>query len=175
MASAYSKLPPDQKRTKLATNARYSAKNKERLQAYRREYYRKNRERIRAKDGTEEARARKREVRQAYRERTREQYSQYMRDYRAANRDRMDFKQKARRYGVTVDQLREFLDKHDGRCDVCRDELGPNSKDRHLDHCHDRGKLRGLLCRWCNLALGHAKDDIARLEALLAYLRKHQQ
>lgn len=39
-----------------------------------------------------------------------------------------------------------------------------------VDHDHATGKRRGLLCRPCNIALGHAKDDIKRLAGLIEYL-----
>lgn len=39
-----------------------------------------------------------------------------------------------------------------------------------LDHCHKTGKVRGVLCRACNLALGYVDDDPARLRALIDYL-----
>ncbi|MGH9754966.1 MAG: endonuclease domain-containing protein [Blastocatellia bacterium] len=35
-------------------------------------------------------------------------------------------------------------------------------------------KIRGLLCRHCNLALGNMKDDISLLRKAIAYLEKHQ-
>lgn len=42
-----------------------------------------------------------------------------------------------------------------------------------VDHCHDSGAIRGLLCHACNLSIGYAQDDSARLDALAAYLRSH--
>jgi hypothetical protein len=41
-----------------------------------------------------------------------------------------------------------------------------------VDHCHATGKVRGVLCRRHNLALGQVQDSIAELEALIAYLRE---
>jgi hypothetical protein len=39
-----------------------------------------------------------------------------------------------------------------------------------IDHCHESGKIRGLLCKDCNLILGWVKDDIKRLQAMVDYL-----
>jgi hypothetical protein len=55
-----------------------------------------------------------------------------------------------------------------GQCAVC--EVA--TPDLEVDHCHERGRhhVRGLLCHNCNSALGHAKDDVERLRALIDYL-----
>lgn len=53
-------------------------------------------------------------------------------------------------------------------CDVCA--LPVEGKNRHIDHDHSSGRLRGVLCNNCNLALGHVKDSTTVLRALIAYL-----
>jgi hypothetical protein len=61
--------------------------------------------------------------------------------------------------------------KHQGRCAVCSSE----AEDHHglvIDHCHDRGVIRGLLCQGCNLALGAVKDAPDTLRKLADYLEK---
>lgn len=50
-------------------------------------------------------------------------------------------------------------------CEVCGAE-----GDMVIDHNHDTGKVRGRLCRHCNFALGHAKDDVNILRGLANYL-----
>jgi hypothetical protein len=51
-------------------------------------------------------------------------------------------------------------------CDVC----GNRTARMAIDHCHDTGRVRGLLCKDCNLVLGWMNDDPARLRALADYL-----
>ena len=49
---------------------------------------------------------------------------------------------------------------------------GRAGRDRHLhvDHDHETGKIRGLLCHACNIVLGLVKDDPDRLRLLANYL-----
>lgn len=55
-----------------------------------------------------------------------------------------------------------------GKCECC----GRETDKLNLDHDHVTGKIRGWLCRSCNLALGHVKDDVTHLRCLIAYLTK---
>lgn len=70
------------------------------------------------------------------------------------------------RYGLDAMHLEERRLAGDG-CDAC-------SSHEHvgIDHCHNGGGVRGLLCRHCNLALGYTHDDPARLRALAEYLER---
>jgi len=55
----------------------------------------------------------------------------------------------------------------EGRCECCGLE-GETSL--HLDHCHVTGKLRGFICRSCNIAIGFARDQPSRLFAMAAWV-----
>ncbi len=68
-------------------------------------------------------------------------------------------------YGLTVESFAALQKSQADQCAICK-RLGT----LHVDHCHKSGAVRGLLCRECNLALGYAKDDPARLEAAIRYL-----
>src|SRR5688572_4533064 len=68
-------------------------------------------------------------------------------------------------YGLSQDDVDALLESQNGKCMGC----GRNPTD--IDHDHLTGKVRGMLCRSCNLILGHVKDDPIVLEALARYLR----
>lgn len=59
-----------------------------------------------------------------------------------------------------------------GVCHIC----GGVDKDRNLaiDHCHQTGKMRGLLCMGCNTALGRFKDNPDLLRKAAEYIEKHR-
>lgn len=60
--------------------------------------------------------------------------------------------------------------KQNSRCAICGRRFEFAGKP-HLDHCHRTKKVRGLLCSACNKGLGLFRDDVAVLEAAIAYLR----
>ena len=73
------------------------------------------------------------------------------------------------RYGITADQYDVLVKKQKGQCAICKQPCTVNTK-LSVDHNHTTGKVRGLLCHRCNLALGLFKDDVNRLQAALNYL-----
>ena len=83
-----------------------------------------------------------------------------------------DFDRK-RRYGLTPAAFQALLDSQDGRCGVCRTDTPGGRWDAfHVDHDHETGKVRGLLCDACNRALGLAGDSLEGVLRFVEYLRR---
>ena len=60
-----------------------------------------------------------------------------------------------REYGITLEDYDLMLIEQEGKCAVCGSD-DPKGKGRfHVDHDHDTGKVRGLLCHYCNIAEGY--------------------
>lgn len=78
-----------------------------------------------------------------------------------------------RRRGITTAQRDEMLRLQGGMCDVCRVTEPGAPGTWNVDHCHATGEIRGILCRDCNLLLGHAKDSPLILELAAGYLLRH--
>jgi hypothetical protein len=78
-----------------------------------------------------------------------------------------------RRYGITQEQFDAMLEHQGNRCAICRtDTPCPTSgKTWHIDHDHETGRVRGLLCNSCNRGIGQLGDDPDRLESAARYLR----
>lgn len=75
-------------------------------------------------------------------------------------------------YGITTKQHAEMVRSQSGLCAICGAEPGQKLD---VDHNHETGKVRGLLCRTCNLGLGCFKDDIKKLKAAVKYLKSHEK
>ena len=57
-----------------------------------------------------------------------------------------------------------------GGCAICGITVDPTHKQLSVDHCHNSGKVRGLLCTLCNTALGSFKDDPELLQKAINYV-----
>lgn len=80
-------------------------------------------------------------------------------------------------FGITVEQYNELLADQSGGCGICgrtAAEVDPR-QELAVDHCHKTGKVRGILCKHCNFAIGRLGDDIDGLLRALTYLRKAQE
>lgn len=75
-------------------------------------------------------------------------------------------------YGMGPGAYDAMLAQQGGKCAICRSEKGGGRGGFHVDHCHDLGHVRGLLCHGCNVSLGHFQHDIAVLEAAIQYLNR---
>lgn len=74
--------------------------------------------------------------------------------------------------GITVDQYREMEAAQGYACAICGE---PESTRNQLviDHDHETGVVRALLCSLCNMGLGAFRDDPARLKDAAKYLENH--
>lgn len=77
-------------------------------------------------------------------------------------------------HNLLLDGFNKLFEAQQGKCKICgTTESGrKGSKELHVDHCHKTGKIRGLLCKNCNNALGYAKDNIKILEDMIKYLKE---
>lgn len=79
-------------------------------------------------------------------------------------------------YGLTKADWMTLFDAQQGRCAICGTALAVEvgsrrDKDRTcVDHCHETGKVRGLLCGRCNLGIGYLRHDPELLRKAERYL-----
>lgn len=99
----------------------------------------------------------------------------YFKNYRLKNLDAELARNRASKlqlnYGISVEEYNALFASQDGKCAICgTDQPGGRRYRLAVDHCHDTGKVRGLLCNNCNLGLGKFNDDPDLLRKALAYL-----
>lgn len=82
-------------------------------------------------------------------------------------------------FGIGLPEYQQMFVEQGGVCAICaRPESGMHKgKQKWLavDHCHATGKIRGLLCEFCNKALGMFQDHIERLDSAIKYLERHKR
>lgn len=72
-------------------------------------------------------------------------------------------------FGMSTEDYWEMFDRQGGRCAICR--AVPDWKRLAVDHDHETGEVRGLLCNSCNCGLGFFKDDPHLVAQALMYLK----
>ena len=76
-----------------------------------------------------------------------------------------------RNYGITFEQKQQMIQSQNNCCAICFKKI-EHKFDLNVDHDHQTKKLRGILCRKCNIGLGHFNDSLLQLESAITYLRK---
>lgn len=100
-----------------------------------------------------------------------EAYKEYWRKYHEANKERRREQNWMRKYNITRQDYDGMLERQGGKCasTTCsKTEPGGRGKYFHVDHDHQTGKVRGLLCFECNTAA----RDISKMRGLVEYLVK---
>lgn len=86
--------------------------------------------------------------------------------YNLNNKDKIRNNRLLKEYGITLAQYYLLLEGQNNRCKICTDILILP----HVDHCHETGKVRGLLCVKCNMGIGSFNDNIQKLYSAINYL-----
>jgi hypothetical protein len=73
-------------------------------------------------------------------------------------------------YGITLEDKRTMLEAQNGKCAICDRKV--SGKSAHVDHDHETGQVRGILCHKCNVAIGLFGDEIRNLTKAIDYLRR---
>ena len=76
-------------------------------------------------------------------------------------------------YGISIEEFNKLFDDQNKACKICNKQ-NTCGKNWHVDHCHQTGKIRGILCAKCNQALGMVYDDIKILQNMIQYLEDNK-
>lgn len=84
-----------------------------------------------------------------------------------------------KRYGIHNGERVKMMEEQNSKCAICYSDVefqqgkGLSSYNATVDHCHESGKVREILCGSCNNMLGRAHDNTEILQNAIGYLRKH--
>lgn len=78
------------------------------------------------------------------------------------------------KYGITTDEWNTLFASQGNVCAICgSDEM--RGRNWHTDHDHETNTVRGILCCWCNTAIGKLQENADILRSAIAYLKKHKK
>ena len=90
-------------------------------------------------------------------------------------RTRADIRSKylTKTFGITLVDYNAMFTAQQGRCAICEISRGEVTRDFAVDHNHQTGKIRALLCGKCNIGLEHFNDNSNLLSKARDYLQQH--
>jgi hypothetical protein len=135
-------------------------KDKNKLMEYREKYYSNNRDTILEKS------------RMYYMDNLRSSRA-IQKEYRENNRKAIQERKLGVLYNIPIGQYDKMLMEQNNKCAICSTHQSFLKKTLSVDHDHETGKTRGLLCQRCNTAIGMLKDSIDLLDKAKSYLQKY--
>ena len=105
-----------------------------------------------------------------------EQKAQYKRDWNNSRYcpDKNKNHKLKRAYGISLEDYTEMLSEQEGCCAICMRHHSLFTRKLSVDHDHQTGKIRGLLCKDCNTSLGQFNDDVDTLLKAVSYLNRYK-
>ena len=129
--------------------AEYRKKNPHKISEWSKKYYQKYRERELAKG-----------------------QNRYRKDW--ANTRTIAWKKHLKKnYNITPQEYDQLFNIQNGECAICGTHQMYLDKTLNVDHNHETGKIRGLLCLHCNSTIGYAKENVGTLALIIDYLNRH--
>lgn len=113
-------------------------------------------------------------IKSGYKAHCKECHNKDLREYYASDHGKNQVRgaQLQKAYGISIEEYDNMLKQQDNKCAICGTEECRTGKAFAVDHDHDTGKVRGLLCRPCNSALGFFNDDYETTYRAADYLQK---
>jgi hypothetical protein len=125
------------------------------------------RQRVFSEEEKAKRRARSKAWREANPDRQREHIAAWKRRYPMRTKDF----ERRRKFGLPLGQYEAMLAAQENRCLICKGEnLVESKRSLAVDHDHNTGAIRGLLCYRCNVGLGYFLHDPQRLASAISYL-----
>lgn len=143
---------------RLENTKRWRNKNKEKVLFLEKKYRMENVEKCKAKD------------KKSY-EKHKEARLEADKDYywNGGGKQKARWRIIKRKYGITREEFNEVFERQGMACAICG-KRDFTEWTLNIDHDHETGRLRGILCNNCNIAIGLMKDNVGFLECAIKYL-----
>ena len=177
----------ESRKRKREADRRYYERNKDKVRERKKSYREQNTEKVREGErryyernkDNEEFIQRKREADRRYYEQNKEKVREREKIYCEQNKEKIKERKLLNNFGLSLDEYNEIHEKQNGACAICGkpetlEHKKGKTKNLAVDHCHSTGKVRGLLCHFCNTGIGFLNDDITVLISAIEYLLKHK-
>jgi hypothetical protein len=89
------------------------------------------------------------------------------------HRTKVRRKRQLARFGITPDDYERLYREQGETCLLCNEAEIFTNRLLAVDHCHETGKVRGLLCGRCNTGIGMLRESLPLMQRAMEYLRKH--
>ena len=109
-----------------------------------------------------------------YRERNREKVKSKQKIWREKNGRHLKGKMLLWNYKLSLDDYEKLLESQGGVCAICNG-INRNGKKLSVDHDHQTGAVRSLLCSRCNSVIGYCEDSPTLARGIVKYLEKFSQ
>ena len=136
----------------------------------------KERDRLRHREYRARNPLKVKEAAKRWHENNKEQHKANSKAWYAANKDKVRNYFLIKTFGVTLEDYTKIFIAQGEVCAICGDTStadGTNTnKNWPIDHSHKTGAIRGILCRGCNVGIGHLKEDPTLINKAINYLKK---
>ena len=102
-------------------------------------------------------------------------YRKQQKEYYANMKDEYRNYRYQHTYGITLEDDNKMFNEQNGCCAICGRHQSEFKITFAVDHNHETGKIRSLLCIFCNHLLGNAYDDVEILQNAIEYLRRYNE
>lgn len=103
--------------------------------------------------------------------------AEYQRNYWIKNKDIKSEKGRMyylkSKYNITPEDYDKMSEAQNHRCAFCSKHVSELERRLAVDHCHETGRIRGLLCMPCNTSLGQLGDTTEAMQKILSYLTQN--
>lgn len=91
---------------------------------------------------------------------------------RDADRIEANIRKRLSFFKITREEYDALHERARGLCEICGTDKSADNRPLGIDHCHESGKIRGILCNKCNWLIGASRENVDILNKAIGYLQE---